>query len=69
MVVRVGSGMGNDYGEPLAEVLSYGPADQYAIMAEQFSAAVSGGKPAPVSLADAVANMAVIDQLRASAAV
>jgi predicted dehydrogenase len=66
MVVRIGSGMGGDYGEPLEEV-TFGPADQYSTMAEQFTAAVLSGAPLPVGLEDAVANMAVIDQLFASA--
>ena len=66
MVVRVGAGMGADYGEPLEE-LAFGPADQYSIMAQRFAAAVLAGEPAPVGLDDAVANMAVIDDLFRSA--
>lgn len=67
MTVRVGSGLGETYGEPLQEVLSFGPADQYAIMAERFSAAILAGEEPPVSLDDAVANMAVIDAVFATA--
>ena len=67
MIVRVGSGMGEAYGEPLEEVLSFGPVDQYSIMAERFAAAVLSGQEAPVSVADAVANMAVIDAVRQTA--
>lgn len=63
MVVRVGSGIGATYGEPLEEV-SFGPADMYSIMVERFSAALLAGDPAPVGLDDALANMAVIDQVR-----
>lgn len=66
MVVRVGDGMGDTYGEPL-ETLSFGPADQYAAMARRFTDAVLAGEPAPVPLDDAVANMAVIDQIVATA--
>ena len=67
MLVRVGAGMGADYGEPIEE-LAFGPADQYSIMAQRFADAVLAGEPTPVPLADAVANMAVIDELRRSAA-
>lgn len=67
MIVRVGAGMGQSYDEPL-ETLSFGPADQYSIMAQRFAAAILSGEQAPVSVDDAVANMAVIDALRAAAA-
>lgn len=66
MVVRYGPGLGQDYGEPL-ETMAFGPADQYAIMADRFTTAVLAGQPAPVGLADAVANMKVIDAVRKSA--
>ncbi len=49
------------------EVLEYGPADQYGEQADAFAAAVRSGGPAPTPLSDAVANMAVIDALFASA--
>ncbi|MEM7275867.1 MAG: Gfo/Idh/MocA family oxidoreductase [Actinomycetota bacterium] len=62
MVVRVGAGFGESYGEPL-ETLTFGPADQYAVMADRFTTAVLAGEPAPVSVEDAVANMAVIDEI------
>lgn len=64
VVVRVGYGMGETYGQPLGEVLSFGPANQYALMVEQFADAIAAGRPAPVSLDDALANMAVIDAVR-----
>ena len=67
MSVRVGSGMGETYGEPLEETLSFGPADQYSIMVERFAASISAGEEPPVSVADAVANMAVIEAVRETA--
>ncbi len=66
MIVRVGAGMGDTYDQPL-ESLAFGPADQYSIMVERFAAALAAGDPAPRSLDDAVANMAVIDAVRHSA--
>ncbi|MGH7467938.1 MAG: Gfo/Idh/MocA family protein [Longimicrobiales bacterium] len=41
--------------------------DQYTVQAEQFSRAVRGLEPVPVSLEDAIANMDVIDALFRSA--
>ncbi len=67
MIVRVGSGMGETYGQPLQEILSFGPADQYSIMAERFASSILAGEDPPVGLADAVANMAVIQAVRDSA--
>ncbi|MCL4145246.1 UNVERIFIED_CONTAM: hypothetical protein GTU68_000489 [Idotea baltica] len=67
MTVRVGAGMGELYDQPL-ETMAFGPVDQYAIMVDRFASALIEGNPAPVSLDDAVANMAVIDALRAAAA-
>lgn len=66
MVVRVGSGLGQDYDQPL-ETLSFGPVDQYQLMADAYTSAILAGQPAPVPLSDAVANMVVIDELRRSA--
>lgn len=60
--VRVGNGLAEDLRE-----LSFGPADQYSLMAEAFADAVLHGDPSPVALDDAIANMAVIDALFASA--
>jgi predicted dehydrogenase len=65
MVVRVGSGMGETYGQPLEE-LTFGPADQYARLVQRFADAVIAGSPVPRGLDDAVANMAVIDAVRSS---
>lgn len=65
-VVRVGSGLGQDYDQPL-ETLTFGPVHQYGRMVESFANAVRSGHPAPVPLSDAVNNMAVIDQIKAGA--
>jgi len=51
-----------------AETLSIGPVDQYELQADAFAAAVRAGRPAPTPLEDALANMAVIDAVFASAA-
>jgi predicted dehydrogenase len=51
-----------------AEVLSFGPADQYACQADVFRSAVRSSLPAPTPLEDAIANMATIDAGFASAA-
>lgn len=51
-----------------AEVHSFGPVDQYACQADAFGAAVRSGRAAPTPLDDAIANMAVIDAVFASAA-
>jgi predicted dehydrogenase len=48
--------------------LSFGPVDQYECQADAFGRAVRSGGPAPTPLTDAVANMAVIDAVVASAA-
>ncbi len=49
------------------ETLELGPADQYACQADAFGRAARAGTPAPTPLADAIANMAVIDAVFASA--
>jgi len=61
--VRVGNGLAGELRE-----LSFGPDDQYALMVEAFAAAALGGERSPVSLDDAIANMAVIDAIAESAA-
>jgi len=66
MIVRVGSGLGNTYDEPLEE-LSFGPADQYQLLVERFADAIASGNEMPVSLDDAIANMDVIDAVFAAA--
>lgn len=52
---------------PNTEVIEVAPADQYAVQADTFSRAVLGEAPLPVQPEDAVANMQVIDKIRASA--
>ncbi len=48
--------------------IEFPPADQYAEMIAAFQAAVRSAGPSPLSLADAVANMTVLDAIRAAAA-
>jgi predicted dehydrogenase len=48
---------------PDTEVLTFEPADQYAIQAERFARAILEGEPTPIPPEDAVANMRVIDQI------
>ena len=50
------------------EILPFGPVDQYALQADAFGAAIRAARPAPTPLDDAIANMAAIDALFASAA-
>jgi predicted dehydrogenase len=50
-----------------AEIITFPAVDQYTTQADQFSDAVRGVGPVPVSLEDAVANMEVIDALFRSA--
>lgn len=66
MVVRVGSGMGETYADPLDDI-AFGPADQYSLMAECFAASILADEPVPVSLDDAINNMRVIDAIRGAA--
>lgn len=48
---------------PKTEVLTFDPADQYAVQAELFARAVLDGRPVPVPPQDSVANMRVIDKI------
>jgi len=48
---------------PHVEVLSFAPADPYAVQAERFAAAVLDGGPTPIPPTDAVANLRVIEQI------
>jgi xylose dehydrogenase (NAD/NADP) len=48
-------------------VLTFAASDQYTAQAEEFAAAVLNGKPLQFTVADAVANMRVIDRLFAAA--
>jgi predicted dehydrogenase len=52
---------------PATEVLTFAASDQYTAQAEEFAAAVLNGKPLQFTVADAVANMRVIDRLFAAA--
>lgn len=52
---------------PATEVLTFEAADPYQLQAEAFAAAVLAGDPAPLDPADAVANLAVLDAVRATA--
>lgn len=65
MVVRVGAGMGELYDEPLDE-LRFGPVDQYSVMVRRFVSTIAAGEPAPIGIDDAVATMAVVDEIRRS---
>jgi predicted dehydrogenase len=48
---------------PDTEVLTFDPADQYAVQAERFADAVLDGGPTPIPAEDAVANMRVIERI------
>jgi predicted dehydrogenase len=48
---------------PDTETLTFEPADEYAIQAERFAAAVLDGTPVPTPPEDAVANLRVIEEL------
>jgi len=62
--VMVASG-GDPPVNPAVERLTFEAADPYAVETEQFTAAVLDGRPVPVPPADAVANLEVIERLRA----
>ena len=51
---------------PATETLEFAPADPYACEADAFAAAILEGRPAPVSPADAIANLRVIERLFAA---
>ncbi|MGC9472302.1 MAG: Gfo/Idh/MocA family protein [Bacteroidales bacterium] len=46
--------------------LTFGPYDQYGLMFEAFAKAVLHDRPVPTPVSDAIANMRVIDTVRAS---
>jgi predicted dehydrogenase len=48
---------------PNTETLTFGPADQYALQAEAFAAAVLDGAPLALPPEDSVANLRVIERL------
>jgi predicted dehydrogenase len=50
---------------PDTETLTFPAADPYTRQAEAFAAAVREGGPAPIDPEEAVANLAVLDEIRA----
>ncbi|HSQ29569.1 MAG TPA: Gfo/Idh/MocA family oxidoreductase [Gemmatimonadaceae bacterium] len=58
---------GGALGGLAAETIEFPAVDQYTLQADQFSEAIRGKTSVPVSIDDAVANMAVIDALFRSA--
>jgi predicted dehydrogenase len=58
---------GRELGDRSAEAIDFPVVDQYTLQGDNFSAAVRGERDVPVSVEDAVANMAVIDALFRSA--
>jgi predicted dehydrogenase len=57
---------GNPPVEPDIEVIEVPTADPYGVQGDAFSAAVRDGTPVPIPPDDAVANMAVIEQILAT---
>ncbi len=58
---------GRDVGGSGIEAITFPPVDQYTLQADRFSEAIRGVGNVPVSLEDAMGNMAVIDALFRSA--
>jgi predicted dehydrogenase len=58
---------GSDLAGGGIETVIFPPVDQYAVQADRFSEAIRGVGSVPVSLEDAIGNMAVIDALCRSA--
>ena len=58
---------GSDLAGGGTQTITFPPVDQYALQADRFSEAIRGVGTVPVSLEDAVGNMAVIDALFRSA--
>ncbi len=52
---------------PNTEVLTFEPADEYAVQAAAFAAAVLDGGPVPLSPEDSIANMRVIEAIVSAA--
>jgi predicted dehydrogenase len=52
---------------PNTEVLTFEPADQYAVQAEAFASAVLDGGPVPLPPEDSIANIRVIEAIVAAA--
>jgi len=53
---------------PDVEVLTFAPADPYAVESERFAAAILDGLPTPVDPGDAVANVRVMERIFEAAA-
>ena len=51
--------------DPDTETLTFPAADPYTLQAEAFAAAVRARRPAPIDPEEAVANLAVLDEIRA----
>jgi predicted dehydrogenase len=58
---------GRELGDRSAEEIEFPVVDQYTLQGDNFSAAIRGERAVPVSVEDAVGNMAVIDALFRSA--
>jgi predicted dehydrogenase len=58
---------GSQFAGASAEWIEFPAVDQYTLQADQFSDAIRGHGSVPVSIEDAIANMAVIDAVFASA--
>lgn len=54
---------GTQFAAGSAEVIEFPATDQYALQADRFSDAIRGRGDVPVSIEDAIANMAVIDAI------
>jgi predicted dehydrogenase len=58
---------GRELGDRSAEAIEFPAVDQYTLQGDAFSAAVRGERDVPVSVEDAIGNMAVIDAIFRSA--
>jgi predicted dehydrogenase len=58
---------GSRFASEAAQMIDFPAVDQYTLQAERFADAVAGTSAVPVTLEDAVANMAVLDALFRSA--
>ena len=58
---------GRELGDRSAEAIEFPIVDQYTLQGDNFSAAIRGDRTVPVSVEDAVANMAVVDAVFRSA--
>jgi predicted dehydrogenase len=63
---RIWVQIGTKPGTPVEEI-RFDVADQYLLQADAFARAIHEGAPAPTPLADAVANMRVIERVLTSA--